>query len=97
ELGGKSPAILHEDCNIGRAARSIGFGKWFNAGQTCIAPDYVLAPRGKIDSLAAALGKVARKNYPKIADNSDYTSIVSERHFERLQVLLSDAVQAGAR
>src|SRR5271166_1231204 len=48
ELGGKSPAILHEDCNIGRAARSIGFGKWFNAGQTCIAPDYVLAPRGKI-------------------------------------------------
>ncbi len=97
ELGGKSPVILHEDCDIGRAARSIGFGKWFNAGQTCIAPDYVLAPRGKIESLVAALGKVVRKSYPKISNNPDYASIVSERHFERLQVLLARAVQAGAR
>ncbi|MGO9427888.1 aldehyde dehydrogenase family protein, partial [Rhodoblastus sp.] len=82
ELGGKSPAILHEDCDLDRAARSIAFGKWANAGQTCIAPDYVLAPRGKIDSLVAALGKAVRKNYPKISDNPDYTSIVSQRHFE---------------
>ena len=97
ELGGKSPAILHEDCDLDRAARSIAFGKWANAGQTCIAPDYVLAPRGKIDSLVVALGKAVRKNYPKISDNPDYTSIVSQRHFERLQVLLGQAVQAGAR
>ena len=96
ELGGKSPVILHEDCDLERAARSIGFGKWFNAGQTCIAPDYVLAPREKIAALVEALRGAARRNYPKIADNPDYASIVSPRHHQRLQALLAQAVEAGA-
>ena len=97
ELGGKSPALLHEDCDLSLAARKLTFGKWSNAGQTCVAPDYVLAPRGKIPALVAALKQAARRAYPKIADNPDYTSIISERHFERLQSLIGQAVQAGAQ
>jgi coniferyl-aldehyde dehydrogenase len=97
ELGGKSPVLLHEDYDCDRAARKIAFGKWVNAGQTCVAPDYVLAPRGKIDALVAALKNAARRAYPRIADNPDYTSIISERHFQRLQTLLAQAVQAGGQ
>jgi coniferyl-aldehyde dehydrogenase len=97
ELGGKSPAILHEDYDVERAARSLAFGKWFNAGQTCIAPDYMLAPRHAINALVGALKGVARRNYPGVANNPDYTSIVSPRHYQRLQALLSQAVEAGAQ
>jgi coniferyl-aldehyde dehydrogenase len=96
ELGGKSPVILHPEFDIERAARALAFGKWFNAGQTCVAPDYVLAPRGLIPPLVAALRTAARRNYPKIAGNPDYASIISDGHYQRLQGLLAQAVEAGA-
>jgi coniferyl-aldehyde dehydrogenase len=97
ELGGKSPAIVHESFDLTRAATRIAAGKWFNAGQTCIAPDYLLAPRGSVDALVAALAKATRTMYPTVRDNPDYTSIVSPRHFARLQGLVDEAVAKGAR
>lgn len=96
ELGGKSPVILHEDYDLDRAARSLAFGKWVNAGQTCIAPDYVLVRRGLIPPLVVALRSATQRNYPTISANPDYTSIVSDSHYQRLQALLAQAVEAGA-
>ncbi|HEX5683439.1 MAG TPA: coniferyl aldehyde dehydrogenase [Ideonella sp.] len=97
ELGGKSPALVDRSADIGVTAERLAFGKLLNAGQTCVAPDYVLAPREMVGPLAdAVLGRI-RTMYPKLSDNPDYTSIVSPRHFERLQGLLRDAQAKGAR
>lgn len=97
ELGGKSPAIVAPDYDVMAAARSIAVGKFFNAGQTCIAPDYVLIDRGRAESFAQAVLVQARKMYPRIAGNPDFTSIVSERHYARLSELLGEVERAGAR
>jgi coniferyl-aldehyde dehydrogenase len=94
ELGGKSPTILCPDYKLAQAARTIAFGKFFNAGQTCIAPDYVLAPAATVRDLALAIMNEARAFYPRIADNLDYTSIISDRHYARLVAAL-DAARAG--
>ncbi len=85
ELGGKSPAIVCADYPLEKAARSIAFGKFLNAGQTCIAPDYAPRSLEKRRGLSAqAVLAVARKSYPAIAANRDYSSIISERHVARL-------------
>ncbi|HWU65344.1 MAG TPA: coniferyl aldehyde dehydrogenase [Ensifer sp.] len=84
ELGGKSPAIVAPDYPLAGAARDIIFGKLMNAGQTCIAPDYVLVERNKIDMLVAALSKEASSFYPKAAARQHYSSIVGERAYARL-------------
>ncbi|MBC9248427.1 coniferyl aldehyde dehydrogenase [Paracoccus sp. 11-3] len=96
ELGGKSPAILCEDYNLQKAARSIAFGKFLNAGQTCIAPDYALVPRRNVDEFATSVIAHARRSYPDIAQNPDYTSIVSDRHYRRLVEAVDQAREAGA-
>ncbi|MGZ8281952.1 MAG: coniferyl aldehyde dehydrogenase [Allosphingosinicella sp.] len=96
ELGGKSPAIVCDDYPLASAARSIAFGKWVNAGQTCIAPDYVLVPRARAEALAEALIAQARRSYPSIAGNADYSAIVSDRHFRRLAAAVDEARAAGA-
>jgi coniferyl-aldehyde dehydrogenase len=97
ELGGKSPAIIDESANLAKAARSIAHGKMFNAGQTCVAPDYVLAPRGKVDETVAAIADAARKLYPEIDTTKDYSAIVSDRHFQRLKSMVAEARGAGAK
>jgi coniferyl-aldehyde dehydrogenase len=97
ELGGKSPAIVHESFDLARAGTRIAAGKWFNAGQTCIAPDYVLAPRGRADELVEAITAATHASFPTIRDNPDYTSIISPRHHARLVALVEDAVAKGAR
>jgi coniferyl-aldehyde dehydrogenase len=97
ELGGKSPTIVHDSFPVKVAATRIAFGKWCNAGQTCIAPDYVLISEGRRDALVEQLVRVTRKSYPKIKDNPDYTSIISARHYERLRALVVDAEALGAR
>ncbi|MEZ4339887.1 MAG: coniferyl aldehyde dehydrogenase [Sandaracinaceae bacterium] len=97
ELGGKSPAIVHESYPIEKAAETIALGKWFNAGQTCIAPDYVLVPEGRLDALVDALQAAVRNNYPSLENNPDYTSVVNARHRERLEALIADAEDKGAR
>ena len=96
ELGGKSPVIVDATADFAKIAPVVAIGKLFNAGQTCIAPDYALVPRARIDEFAAALGRAVAKLYPTLAANRDYTSIVNERHYERLQGLLADAKSRGA-
>ncbi len=89
ELGGKSPVLIDRDYPLDKAAKSIAKGKWFNAGQTCIAPDYVLIENDRIEALIAALKKHTHNAYPSIdRSNDDYSCVVNNSHFERLQGLL---------
>ncbi len=97
ELGGKSPTIIDDSADIESAARSIAFGKLFNAGQTCVAPDYILAPHSKLDRVVDAIANAARKFYPEIDTTTDYSSIISDRHFARLKALVDEARDAGAK
>ncbi|WP_262297545.1 coniferyl aldehyde dehydrogenase [Microvirga sesbaniae] len=96
ELGGKSPALVLADYSLDRAAERIAVGKLFNAGQTCIAPDYVLVPRGSQEAFVAAYRRAVSRLYPTLAGNPDYTAIVSERHVARLNRLVADARARGA-
>jgi coniferyl-aldehyde dehydrogenase len=97
ELGGKSPAILDASADLPEAAARIAAGKLFNAGQTCIAPDYVLVPRASTEAFADAFRQAALRMYPRLDANPDYTSIVNERHYQRLQGLAREAEEGGAR
>ncbi len=96
ELGGKSPCIVGEDISPEEAASKVMAGKLFNAGQTCIAPDYVLVPADRRDAFVDAAKQAVAKLYPSLAKNPDYTSIVSARHYERLASYLADAETRGA-
>ncbi|MGB7192785.1 MAG: coniferyl aldehyde dehydrogenase [Collimonas pratensis] len=97
ELGGKSPAIIGPEADFDKAVERILVGKLLNAGQTCIAPDYVLLPKDKLQRFADTAQRIFAKLYPDLAGNPDYTSIVSPRHFERLQSLIDEAGQLGAQ
>ncbi|TVP93410.1 MAG: coniferyl aldehyde dehydrogenase [Pseudomonadaceae bacterium] len=97
ELGGKSPALIAPDMPIADAAERIAFGKGFNAGQTCVAPDYVLCPEDKLDSLVDALHHRLSKMYPTLRDNPDYTWIINQRQYQRLNNWLQQAESEGAR
>lgn len=96
ELGGKSPAILHESFDFATAARRIARGKLLNAGQTCIAPDYVLAPQHRVEEFALHFANAVEALYPTLLANPDYTSIIAPHHAERLNRLLADAKRKGA-
>jgi len=96
ELGGKSPAIIGPGADLERAVRSIVQGKLFNAGQTCIAPDYVLAPADKVEAVATLALRTAAQFHPHLAGNPSYTAIVNERHAQRLRSLVEDAEAKGA-
>ncbi len=96
ELGGKSPAIVGFDAALGSAAARIMSGKCRNAGQTCIAPDYVLLPHGRTDEFIGQARRAVNARYPSLGPASDYTSIVNDAHFERLSGLLADASAKGA-
>lgn len=95
ELGGKSPVIIAEDYPIEEAAQRVGWGKAFNAGQTCIAPDYAFVPAAKLDSFISAFQKFFIKRYGN-KDSEFYTSIVNERFHKRLTNLVEDAKSKGA-
>jgi coniferyl-aldehyde dehydrogenase len=97
ELGGKSPVIIDRGFSIDRAAASIAFGKLLNAGQTCVAPDYLLMPEDRVDAGVAALTREMSRLYPSLAQNRDYTSIINERHYQRLMALCEGARERGAR
>jgi aldehyde dehydrogenase (NAD+) len=102
ELGGKSPAILSRSADVAVSARRIAWGKCVNAGQTCVAPDYVLAPNDRVDEFVNAFATAVREFYGSDpAGSSDYGRIVSVRHFDRLVGLLEaggfDAVAHGGR
>lgn len=97
ELGGKSPAIIGPDVPIADAAERIAFGKVFNVGQTCVAPDYVLCPKSGMDAFISAFRDAVARMYSDMRANPDYTAIINERQFDRLQGLLQDAREKGAR
>jgi len=96
ELGGKSPALVAPSADLDRAADRIANGKLFNAGQTCVAPDYVMLPEGQRDAFVHAFRAAVAKRYPRLADNPDYSGVVNERHRARLKALLDDARAKGA-
>jgi coniferyl-aldehyde dehydrogenase len=97
ELGGKSPVIIDRGASLATAARRIAYGKLANAGQTCIAPDYVLVPEAQVDDFVSGYRDAVLQLYPHIASNPDYTSIVSDRQHARLLGLLADAREKGGR
>lgn len=96
ELGGKSPAIISSDVPMTDAAQRIAFGKAINAGQTCVAPDYVLCPADRIQSFVDEFRSQFAEMYPSLRDNDDFTAIINERQYERLQAYLDDARSKGA-
>jgi coniferyl-aldehyde dehydrogenase len=96
ELGGKSPAIIDASCNLESVIDRIAWGKLINAGQTCIAPDYMLVPRNEVDRFVAQLRASMERLYPKFRSNPDYSGIISERHLRRLRELIEDARGRGA-
>ena len=96
ELGGKSPAILDPSCDLDKAVASIAYGKLLNAGQTCIAPDYLMVPAGKGRDVAGRMAQAMTRLYPSFAGNPDYTAIVSDRHHARLKGMLEEVRAGGA-
>ncbi|RZI44711.1 coniferyl aldehyde dehydrogenase [Herbaspirillum sp. HC18] len=97
ELGGKSPCIIDASCDLDDAAIKIAHGKLLNGGQTCIAPDYILLPKGMEERFAAAFTRAAKKLFPSFRGNRDYASIINDRHHARLASLLASAQEQGAR
>ncbi len=101
ELGGKSPAYVHRSADIADTARKLVWGKFVNAGQTCIAPDYILADEAIAGELKQALTERIRKVFPREIEQgrrgSDLAAIISERHAERLTALIDDACEKGAQ
>jgi len=96
ELGGKSPAIVGPGYSIEEAARRIVWGRLFNAGQTCVAADYAIVPKGQEKTFANAAIAAARKMYPAINNNSNYSSIINVGQLNRLRAIVDDAVKGGA-
>lgn len=97
ELGGKSPVIVGEGFAIAQAAQKIMLGKCFNAGQTCIAPDYVMVPKGRAEAFVEACRTAFASMYPRMQSNPDYTAVVNDRQYARLQATLADAQERGAK
>lgn len=97
ELGGKSPAIIDASADLDEAAERIAYGKLLNAGQTCIAPDYVLVPEGSLQAFAEKVRAQMRRMFGTDPANKDYTSIISDRHYARLESLVADAASRGAK
>ena len=96
ELGGKSPVIVGRSADMDKTAAAIMAGKTMNAGQICLAPDYVYVPQERINEFVKSSQRSVAKMFPTLLDNDDYTSVVNERHYERLNGYLDDAREKGA-
>jgi len=97
ELGGKSPTVISETADLREAIERIMVGKMLNAGQVCIAPDYVMLPEGKMDEAVAIAREVVAEMYPTLLANEQYTAMLNERHFQRMQKNIDDANERGAQ
>jgi len=96
ELGGKSPTIVCDDFDIDEAASRIMYAKLVNAGQTCLAPDYLFLPEGSEDRFVATAQRLVAERYPDTNDDS-YTSVIDDKAFRRLRMTLEDAEAKGAK
>jgi len=97
ELGGKSPVLVDATIPLARVVHPIAWGRFLNAGQTCVAPDYVLTAGGRAEALGRAVIRQAETFYPDLASNPDYTAIVSERHHARLTAMIAEALHRGVQ
>jgi coniferyl-aldehyde dehydrogenase len=97
ELGGKSPCIIGDDAIVPATAQSVAFGKLLNAGQTCVAPDYLLVPRERIEDFIGLLREAVVKLYPSLRANPDYTAIINDRHYDRIGAMVEEARRRGVR
>lgn len=96
ELGGKSPVVIGRSADMAKTVARIMAGKTMNAGQICLAPDYVYAPKEALNDFVGAAQAATVKMYPTIKDNADYTAMITQRHYERVRGLISDARSKGA-
>ena len=96
ELGGKSPVIVDENADLSEVAKKVMRGKTMNAGQICLAPDYLMLPKGKSEEFAKASNEAVSEMFADLKYNEDYTSVINERHYERINELVSDAKEKGA-
>ncbi len=100
ELGGKSPAIVDDTANISDTARRLAWGKFVNAGQTCIAPDYILVDERRRDALVDALRSSIESQYGSTEDSrrssTDFCRIINARNYDRLKKMLDDTIASGA-
>lgn len=96
ELGGKSPVVVGRSVDMQKTTDSIMTGKMLNAGQICLAPDYVFVPRERMDEFVSASQQSVARMYPTLLDNPDYTSVINQRHYDRLNGYLEEARSAGA-
>ncbi len=96
ELGGKSPVIIGKDADIARATERVAIGKMLNAGQICLAPDYMLVPEAQEQAVVDGLKAAVSSMYPTLLANPDYTAIINDRHHQRLQDWVADARAKGA-
>jgi coniferyl-aldehyde dehydrogenase len=97
ELGGKSPVIISRSADLEQSIGRIMMGKTLNAGQICLAPDYLLVPEEKLHEVIAASHQAVETMYPKILDNDQYTSVINERHYQRLNGYLEEARERGVK
>jgi coniferyl-aldehyde dehydrogenase len=97
ELGGKSPVVISRGADMSKTAARVMTGKTMNAGQVCLAPDYVFAPDDGVEQFVAAASDAITKMFPTIKNNPDYGAIINQRHFDRLRGLIDDAKAKGAR
>ena len=97
ELGGKSPVVIGRSADMGVAAARIMNGKTLNAGQICLAPDYVLTPKESLESFIGAAEGAVKTMFPTMKDNPDYTAVISQRHFDRITSYVEEARARGAR
>jgi len=96
ELGGKSPVIIGKGADMARATERVALGKMLNAGQICLAPDYMLVPSAQEEAVVAGLKTAVTGMYPALLANPDYTAIINDRHYQRLNEWLDDARAKGA-
>ena len=96
ELGGKSPVVVGKSSKIKETATRVMQGKTMNAGQICLAPDYALVPEDSVEEFVQASVDVTSEMYPDMKDNEDFTSIINQKHYDRIQGYISDAKEKGA-
>jgi coniferyl-aldehyde dehydrogenase len=96
ELGGKSPTIISRTADVKQATQRVALGKMLNAGQICLAPDYLMVPKEKEAEVVEGMQSAVKLMYPTLLDNPDYTSVINARHRDRLKSYLDDAREKGA-